>query len=160
MKDGISLRRAAWEDCETLFAWRNDEETRRQSFHTQPIPYGEHQQWFVRALQDTACLLLVGLSPDRERLGVVRFDCHRAPAAEIHIQLVPGRRRQGLGPVLIDQACRLLLAETATEVIIARIKATNLASIRAFGKAGFQVKERGSTVTMVRLREGCSEAGT
>jgi RimJ/RimL family protein N-acetyltransferase len=66
----------------------------------------------------------------------VRFDIEGREAT-ISISLDPAQRGKSLGTLLIWAACRKLVRESNVERIIAFIKPDNVASVRAFEKAGF-----------------------
>ncbi len=47
----VTLRPAGQEDCRRVWLWRNDEETRRASFDSSPIPFETHEPWFRESLR-------------------------------------------------------------------------------------------------------------
>lgn len=142
MGNGLSskellLRRAAINDCDDIFRWRNDEVTRKNSFNSEVIPYEEHCRWFKNALSDISKLLFIGVDENNEKCGVIRFDIKNSLASEMHINVAPGKRRKGLGTKLIEKSCNLFFTENKSNLVFARIKEENIISAKAFLKASF-----------------------
>lgn len=135
---GITLREATIEDCDDLYRWRNDPVTRQQSFNDNEISYEEHCNWFKNALKDSNKLLFyIGIGEDNNKSGVVRFDIKNEFFAETHVNVAPEERGKGVGSQLILESCSLFFLKTKRKLILARTKEKNIASIRAFLKAGF-----------------------
>lgn len=132
----IELRRAIGPDCDSIWAWRNDESTRRFSSDPQPVEIDRHRLWFGRTLRDPNRDLLVG-EDEAGPIGVVRFDAD-GDDVWISVYLVPGRRGRGLGTPLLAKAVNWI-RQTRPEVrrILAKILSENAPSIRAFGRVGF-----------------------
>jgi RimJ/RimL family protein N-acetyltransferase len=127
---GISLRDATSEDAEFLFEWANDHETRLQSFVSEPIAWRDHEAWLTSVLADQDRRLFVAVRAG-EPVGQVRLD-HRRGSVIVSVSVAP----QARGRSLAAQIIRLATAH-AGQIVLAEIKETNLASIRAFEKAGY-----------------------
>lgn len=148
MTTTIHLRPAAADDSEDVLRWRNDPVTRANSFHSEEISPEEHQRWFSQTLQRSDRLLLIGIV-NAEKIGVVRFDL-AGDSAEINLNLAPEARGRGLGTALIVAGSSYLLQQHPAIVkIYAKIKRENLASIRAFEKAGYRLLAGGEHPTYV-----------
>jgi UDP-2,4-diacetamido-2,4,6-trideoxy-beta-L-altropyranose hydrolase len=145
LEERLKLRPANLNDCKIMWEWRNDPETRKVSFNTEPIPFDEHKEWFYKSLKDPSRHIYI-IMLENKKVGVVRLDVNNSEA-EIHINIAPDSRGMGIGPRAIKRAC-----EKAFELGVKRIKATikpeNKASISAFSKAGFIVKRKEKTVEM------------
>lgn len=126
------------DDAEILYEWANDSVTRSNSFNTGFIEWEEHCKWFKNKLADNNCLMLM-FCLENKPVGVVNFQI-RDKNAIIGITLSPGHRGKGLGAKIILSGCSRFW-ETHCENIIAKIKKTNIASIKSFKKAGFSVYE-------------------
>ena len=137
-KTSLSIRPAVEDDCELLFSWVNDPQSRRMSFSGNPVPREEHERWFERKLRDADCLLYIVTGADDEPVGQVRFDVDEERNAVISVAIAPRRRGEGLSAAAI----RLATAAAALPVVHAYIRPENEASIRAFAKAGFRPPER------------------
>lgn len=141
--DRLKLRPATLDDRRALWDWRNDTITRRNSFDSRIIPKEEHDLWFHKAMSDPGRCLVIGLDEYNEKVGVVRFDIRSKEVAEIDVNLAPKKRGLGLGAKLIAQSVNHYLAKfNQMTRITARIKEHNVASLKAFEKAGFVFKER------------------
>lgn len=137
LASGIRLRRAGDEDCESLWRWRNSEETRRHSLDPSEIDLASHRRWFASVLASPDRDLLVGES-DAEPIGVLRFD-HAGPDTTISIYLVPGRAGRGEGTQLIRAGLRWLARERpGAATVVAEVRHENVASRHAFTAAGFE----------------------
>jgi UDP-2,4-diacetamido-2,4,6-trideoxy-beta-L-altropyranose hydrolase len=132
-----SLRRAVAADGDSVFGWRNAEETRRHFRDPRPIAAADHARWFDRVLTDADTDLLIG--EDRGMpVGVLRFD-HDGAGAEVSVYLVPGRSGRGEGTRLLRAGLDWLRAERPeTAVVEAEVLAANAGSHAAFRAAGFQ----------------------
>ncbi len=136
---GIAAARAA--DRDFFLAVRNEAGARRASFHTSPIDFKTHQNWFVRLLRDPsekAFRILAGKS--KRPAGTLRVSRTARAEAEVHISLLPEWRGRGVA----GAAVRRLLAELERGTfgwkprrVLARIKPQNSASIAFFRSLGF-----------------------
>ena len=129
----IKLRPAEWTDCEELFNWRNDPETRRASFDNGMVDYDQHKKWLATTLASLTHRLIIAENSNGEKLGMIRFDLVGERFAEVSINLAPNMRGQGYGSIIITKACQ----EQAGLIFLARAKEANPASVRVFEKAGF-----------------------
>lgn len=133
----IILRRATLADCESIFNWRNAEETRQFSSTTSRVSIEEHRVWFGKTLENPDRQLLIG-EFDQQAVGVLRFDRDEKCAA-ISVYLVPGNYGRGIGGRLIEQG-NAWVKQHWPEVtaIQAVIMDGNAASIAAFLESGFK----------------------
>lgn len=136
----IALREATQKDCDSLYHWRNDEESRRFSSNPDPILYENHVEWYKNAMNDPDRLILIG-ETDHAPAGVVRFDREDSRAV-ISVYLVPGKMGKGLGTRLIEEGVRWIEGRWPVKTIDALIDTRNHASIAAFEKAGFLERHR------------------
>lgn len=54
-----STRLARMQDCKMYFDWANDPMTRQQSYNSEPIPYVNHENWFINQLESNRSILYV-----------------------------------------------------------------------------------------------------
>lgn len=127
----MELRPATLDDADALLVWRNDEETRRQSFTTDEVAYDDHVAWLRRVIADPDRLLFVGVV-DGVVVGQVRLDVD-GDAAEISVTVAPDARGNGYARGLIAAAVDV----SPVDIVVARIKNGNAASRAAFTAAGF-----------------------
>lgn len=133
----ITVRLAEDKDCDAVYEWRVAEETRRFIFDSKIIPLEDHRAWFRNTLVNPDRVLLIGeISGDP--VGVLRYD-FTGEQALISVYLVPGGQGQGVGTELIRSGSRWLRQNRPeVKIVNAEIMRSNLASLRAFVRAGYQ----------------------
>lgn len=131
----MALRPAAEADCRFYFTLVNDPEVRRNSFHSAPIPWGQHRGWFSGRLASSDSRLWV-LTAAGLPVGQVRLDRH-GDRAHIDYSLDPLVRGRGWGPAIIMRGLGAFFAEHDVPVR-AEVKSGNLASRAIFEKLGFR----------------------
>lgn len=132
----LVLRRVCLADAEVLFAWRNDERTRRMSLNPQPLDFSSHIRWLEQKLADSRTHLLLA-SNDEAPVACIRFDVD-AKRVLTSIYVDPARSGQGFGGRALHSAL-VWLRQTAVEIerVEAEVLATNAASHALFQAAGF-----------------------
>ena len=133
----LSLRPAEEGDCELLWQWRNEENTRKWSFNTDHIPYQEHESWFLSKLNSFDSEILIVLDESKREIGQVRFDISQGKSAGINISIEASKRKKGYGSDALKLACQYASMKFNVIRVIAHIKEENKASIGPFTKAGF-----------------------
>jgi RimJ/RimL family protein N-acetyltransferase len=132
----VLLRRAAKQDALAFLRVANDPGVRAQAFNPEPIQLDSHMHWFAQKLtsRDSALWVI-------ELAGVVaahvRYDRTNDNIAEIGYAVASAFRGMGLGTKILEltwrSACQLLGVSAVRGVVIRG----NIASARAFEKAGF-----------------------
>ena len=144
----VRLRAALLVDCERVWVWRNDPETRAASLDRDAIPWEVHESWFNETLRRTDRRLYIVVA-DGEDIGAVRLDVVDAEA-RVHIHLAPEARDRGIGTA----ALRAVIGEAFDGLGLTRvlgvIRPDNQPSLAAFAKAGFALVEDGNVVTAVK----------
>ena len=107
MPPDIEIRRATLEDCDSVYEWRNAEETRRHIFDSKLIPLESHRIWFRKSLESQSRVILIG-EIEKKPVGVLRYDFSISEAL-ISVYLVPGGQARGIGTELIRR--RFQMAE-------------------------------------------------
>ena len=147
----VTLRPATLGDCRRIWIWRNDPESRRASFDSDPIPFETHQAWFSASLGREDRKLYVIVAEGKES-GVVRLDLS-GREAQVSIHLAPEWRFRGVGPAALQAVADLAFGPFGLERLVARVKPDNQASVAAFERAGFTRLKVGPTVfTFIRSR--------
>lgn len=133
------IRKVRKEDCDDMFEWLNDEQTRRASFNAPPRPvsYASHREWLKKSLKNSKRQIYIGENESGEKIGIVRMDKINKFAAECSINISPKMRGKGYGKGLITMACKQVDAKRNSILLIARTRKNNIASIKVFKKAGF-----------------------
>lgn len=140
----LRLRPVQGTDSGQLLAWTNDPDTRRQSFDPAPVPLARHEAWLATQLAhpDRYLLLLAEASTTGAAAGLIRFvispDGQAGPTATLSYSLAPECRGRGWAAPLLLAGTRAVLAHfPQVRQVVGEVKATNEASVRAFGRAGY-----------------------
>ena len=146
----VTLRPATAEDCRQVWRWRNDEQTRRASFDSAPIPLEAHERWFLDSLQSPNRKIYIVVAGDQPS-GVARLDVNGGQAT-VSIHLAPECRGRGVGPRALDALGEVAFGPLGLARLVAEIKVDNAASLRAFIKAGFAPSRSGPVLHLVKAR--------
>lgn len=126
----IKFRPACLDDAESLYAWRNDPETRANSCNSSALLWDRHVAWFRSSLDDPDMTFLVA-ERHGQALGTVRID-----KGELSWAVAPEHRGKGVGKEMVALAVSL-------KPTFARIKSTNIASQKIAESAGFRLAQDG-----------------
>ena len=132
----ITVRDAVAGDCNLIFQWANDIDTRAASFSSGKISLEEHRNWLSDRLSDANCLLLICSDGQGNPLGIVRFDISKDEAT-VSINLAPHVRGKGWASFIIIRTTDELFKRRNVSRVNAFIKPENQRSVRAFERAGF-----------------------
>jgi len=121
--------------------WRlaNDPTERAMARDLRRPTVWRHTRWMWKQCHENMAWVING------NMGVIRAVWLGAEY-EIHISLLPEYRGRGIGTAALRGIARSFVWST----VVAYVKPTNTASLRAFQKAGFVVT--GETPSLVRLR--------
>jgi pseudaminic acid synthase len=136
----VSLRAATPADSDALFAWRNDEETRKASATTGVVARADHDAWLARSLASNDRVLLIA-EHDGKAVGTARLDRDVLLGAESHVwevslTIAPEARGKGLSASLLT-ALTDVARERDVALLVARLKPGNERSRAAFAAAGY-----------------------
>ncbi|HBE44958.1 MAG TPA: hypothetical protein DDW17_05775 [Deltaproteobacteria bacterium] len=70
----ISIRRVTESDCELIWRWVNDKETREASFAEHYISWNEHIQWFDSVMKRDDILFYIAENNRKGPVGQLRFE--------------------------------------------------------------------------------------
>jgi UDP-2,4-diacetamido-2,4,6-trideoxy-beta-L-altropyranose hydrolase len=132
----VELRRATLDDAELLYDWRNDPETRRNSFSSDEIPFDVHVEWLRNKLAEPNCRLFIA-ELDGAPVAQVRVDRRGEDWAEVSVGVASEARGLGLGRTVIGAGSAAGAEQLGVTRVVARIKPENLASVAAFHAAGY-----------------------
>jgi RimJ/RimL family protein N-acetyltransferase len=135
-EERLRLRRANPDDRQMLWEWANDADVRAASFSTAAIPWEAHVLWFSNILEDKTSVVFIAEDGQGAPLGQIRFSIN-GREAEVNISLAKQRRGHGFAVPAIEAAVRRLFSEVDCDVVHAFVKPENIASTRAFQRAGF-----------------------
>lgn len=139
----VRLRAATMDDWARLFYWRNHQTTREQFHQTEPVGLAEHLAWLKGLTSETRLFVAV----DTQRgayVGTVRLDLltpkgkQRKDRASVSITVDPASRGRGYAPVILGAVvAEARLARLRT--LVAEVRVSNAASLRAFADAGYDL---------------------
>lgn len=134
----IHFRAAEKDDMQNLYNWRNDPDTRKASFNTEEVVLEKHVEWFNNSLVNKNRSIFIMMNDEKESIGQIRFD-REGNGAEIDITIAPEYRNQGYGVQALREGCKMYFNNFDVDHIIAKVKKDNIASLKAFEKAGFKM---------------------
>lgn len=138
--DNISIRRAQESDVNITHEWANDEQTRKNSFSSEPIPFENHKVWWLSKMNDNNAVYYV-CEVEKIPAGIVRFDKDKeSENFIIGVTVAPTYRGKSLSDKFLKLACSEFF-KTRNSKVDAYIKKENVASIKAFEKAEFTIVE-------------------
>ncbi|WP_377468994.1 UDP-2,4-diacetamido-2,4,6-trideoxy-beta-L-altropyranose hydrolase [Pontibacter silvestris] len=136
----LTVRNAIKDDLLLLFNWANDPEVRKRSFNKTPIPFDSHSIWFEAKLQDRNTFLYVA-EVNSEPAAHIRFEISDNEAI-ISYLISSAFRGKGLGHTVLLKGIKKLQQQLPQSLqIVGFVQKDNVASIRAFEKAGFAYAE-------------------
>ena len=138
MPKQMLIRDVSPSDCRDLWVWRNDPKVRVWSFHKEEIPYEEHRVWFDEQIRSENIKIYIAENREGEKLGQVRFEKREKGDIFINVNLSPSFMGKGYGAEIIREASNFFFgARPEVEKIFAEIIEGNIASCKAFEKAGY-----------------------
>lgn len=138
-KKRLALRKVAKADAETLFRWRNDPDTRANSFQTDPISYEEHVEWLESTLRNPAQKIFILCEGDT-LIGQVRLSMEN-DMATISYSIDAAYRAQGYGKVILQLAENHCVERGTTRILRGYVKKKNIASQVIFETLGYECEE-------------------
>ena len=134
----LKLRVLDSSDMEDLYQWRNHPFIRRKCFNSRPLSRKEHERWFKRKSQSRDTTIYIGHCQG-QKIGMVRFDKNGSDRIKVSVMVSPDFIGRNLGSKLIQSGVRKIMKTQSGKIVIAEIKQSNIASIKAFKKAGFKM---------------------
>jgi RimJ/RimL family protein N-acetyltransferase len=142
MNARIALRPATLDDAKLLLEWRNDPSTRSQSLDSNVIELEPHVAWLSRRLDDPVNCRVYVAERDGAPFGQLRVERVAAAQGIVSVSIAAAARGVGLGVELIESGTQRAAAELTLTQVTAIVKENNLASLRAFTKAGYRETRR------------------
>jgi len=151
-QDNFVLNPASSDDCEDLWVWRNNPLIRLNFFDAGCVKREEHRRWFNSKIARPDTKIYIA-KQGTKRIGVIRFEI-KGSCTQVSVNLNPDYLGKGLGSKIIEQGSERFMREIDNvKPIIAEIKKNNIASQKAFAKAGFTfVKENDTRVIYQKIR--------
>lgn len=140
MPKSISFRSVLENDCEIIWKWANDSETRAVSFCSEFIPWDKHIHWFMKRIKDPRCFFYLVINKMGIPIGQLRIEKNEEEFV-ISVSIDKMFRGRGYGSIVLRRGSEMFFNFFEEEFISAYIKKDNEASKYAFVKAGYK-KER------------------
>lgn len=140
--DKIKLYKAKASDMMDVFELANDPEVRQNSFNQEQISLDDHTKWFLEKLNNLDCLILIVKNSQKEFVGSVRFELDSKKITNtyiISIQISKQFRGRKLANHILKSAIFEFSKTHNNCKIIAKIKNSNLASVKIFNQNNFLV---------------------
>lgn len=138
----LFLRNATIEDAQDVFNWRNDPDTRANSFNKDEIDLESHMLWFGKRLGRENTLMYI-LMNGNQKAGNIRIDIE-GTTGEISYMIAPKARGKGYGKKILA-LLEKTLSETPAGERITGFKGSvlkgNKASCRCFLANGYTQSE-------------------
>lgn len=137
----LRARLAKESDLMLIFNWANNPLTRKMSFDQDSISLKTHQKWFNNIINQKNIHLLIIEGYDsgsRIPLGQIRVDRD----GKISMSLASEFRGQHLATPSIKVGIAYIKNKFLLNRLVAYIKQENIASVKAFKKAGFQFNRK------------------
>lgn len=123
-----------------IYEWANEEETRKNAFHTEKIEYSTHQQWMKNKLADPDSLFYLCDMGDTH-VGQIRLDISGQQGL-ISYSIDKSQRGKGYGKRMLLLLESELQQNTGcsdnVKELIARVKYGNVPSQKCFEKLGYK----------------------
>jgi len=149
----IKLRDANGEDCEALYIWRNHPSARQFSLGIEEISRENHDKWFEESLRNSERKIYIAEDKGK-KVGQVRFDREGENIARVSVTVNPDFYGKGHGTTIIREGSKKYFAEVHVDIIRAEIKPENIASVKAFEKAGYKKSEEKDGLLEYRVKNG------
>ncbi|MBI5682425.1 MAG: GNAT family N-acetyltransferase [Deltaproteobacteria bacterium] len=135
--EAIEIREIQDDDINDLFNWRNHPDVRKNFFNSDLISWDEHEKWFKAKIKDSYTSIYIACS-GKDKVGSIRFE-DKSDVIKVSIMLNPDFLGKGVGSSVIRIGTeRFIKEKNPDKPIHAEIKRENIASIKAFQKAGFK----------------------
>ena len=138
----LFLRNATIEDAQDIFNWRNDPDTRANSFNKDELDFESHMLWFGKRLGRENTLMYI-LMNGKTKVGNIRIDIE-GTTGEISYMIAPEARGKGYGKKILTLLEKTLSESEAGERInrlSGSVLKGNRASCRCFIANGYVQSE-------------------
>ncbi|MBU5436664.1 GNAT family N-acetyltransferase [Tissierella sp. MSJ-40] len=135
--DSYKLVNVTENDCDLIFQWSNDKDVRLNSFNSNPIKYEDHIKWFKDKMKSNDSIMYIFKVCDG-KVGLIRLDKLENNTYIINYSIAREHREKGYATILL----RLVKEKYKDSFLIGKVKKENIASIKAFIKAEYIMKEK------------------
>jgi methionyl-tRNA formyltransferase len=135
------LRPVTIDDAKLLFEWRNEEECRKNSFHSEPVTWEEHVNWLQRKLVSPDTKMYI-FTVDSNDVGQIRLEAQNGEYM-ISYSVAAEYRLMGYGSRMLMLAEKSVYETKPGAVLCAEVKKDNIASQVLFEKLNYTKKDLG-----------------
>tara|TARA_Y100000589_G_scaffold218367_1_gene206004 strand:- start:10584 stop:11093 length:510 start_codon:yes stop_codon:yes gene_type:complete len=124
-----------------IWEWRNEPSTRLMSLNTEYIPWENHKEWFIKALNKSNTHIYIGILEGKP-IAMIRYDLSSNFEKSYEISILVKSKYQGLGlgKDLLKRSLNILFKIIPlNHHIIACVKKKNEKSKILFKKNGFEI---------------------
>ena len=121
-----------------LYELRNDPLVQAGSFHTEEIPYEQHQKWYEQKRKNENCGFIFWKMPVHQWDRCGRTGMSRAESAEISYAIAERARGKGYASWMLAAAEKQLSEKGFCRELLAEVKNDNIASQKVFQKLGYE----------------------
>ena len=135
----LKARPARENDFMLLFNWVNDSLVRSMSFNQAPIYLETYKQEFKKTVTQQNSKLLIIEQHDESGKWTPIAQVQIDKDGEFTMALTSEMRGQHLAQSVIKTGIGYIRRDSSIEKLVAHIKSKNIASVKSFEKAGFQL---------------------
>jgi RimJ/RimL family protein N-acetyltransferase len=137
--NNVYLRPVTMDDATLLFDWRNEEECRNNSFHSEPVTWEEHVNWLYQKLASPDTKMHI-LTVDGNDVGQIRLEAQNGEYM-ISYSVAAEYRLMGYGSRMLMLAEKSVYETKPGAVLCAEVKKDNIASQVLFEKLDYTKKD-------------------
>ena len=135
----LKFREVEPSDIHDLYHWRNHPLVRKNCFNTKVLAFSQHRKWFEGKLKSRGTTIYIAHHGD-DKVGSIRFE-NEPNAVQVSVMVNPELIGQGIGQKLIALGTKRFIKEKKPgKPVFAEIKPENIASNKAFQKAGYKLR--------------------
>ena len=147
MRKIFNLREITQNDWSVLLEWRNDKNTRQNSFNSDLISVGEHKEFIKNTITNTNRTLFI-LEYNEIPVGSIREDKLGKDEFELSYTISPMYRGKKIGQIMMS----LYLIERSGS-FLCEVKEENIPSIKMIEKLGFKLFKNENGVNFYKLNQ-------
>jgi len=136
----VGFIKAGSEHLQITYQWAADPAVRAYSFNQNPISFEEHQNWYLKKIEQANCMYLLG-KWGNDIVGSLRFDITGTDAL-ISYLVSPQYHGKGLGRILLAKGLDYLAHHNSTvTTATGYVMPQNTASVKVFERLGFDLRQ-------------------
>jgi len=147
----IYLKKVNYNDVDLLFRWANEKEVRENAFSTNKIEYCKHLDWFKNKMEDSNSMIYIAYFKE-SAVGQIRVDIDNKIGL-ITYSVDKEFRKKGIGTKILFEIQKKSFV--GVQSLVGYVKKENVASIKAFKRAGFSevIEEKFNRYSLILEKE-------